>query len=371
MKLMKDLKEFWKKSFNKIRFNTESLFQGMKVTEDNIFHQNGGSHETGTSIIQKKEDKSLFSALLRGEVTQEVEELRYRTYLVDKESREYEYFSPTLALKTKRRGSKKLPYEDSDGLQLITSQTNDIIYEPLANIIGNKEKYHLKEYRIKIKYDLTPRFRLETYLKRLDVKHLDETHAVLDLYFSKYPNTDEFGGKSFVKEIEKLKNGDIRSDLLTIKELSFVTHNAYILNDNTFFNFDKFSFICVSEFDGSYILRFKTSYTQEYIDLVKKYYSKTMDMKYKTKEKKIRDANFGDYLTPQSYQCDVCGKTFEVKHNENVDSAYLDLQLAEQSFGKKMCLDCLKKYMIENNLLNTQNENVKLAEETWIPDGEL
>ncbi len=61
----------------KIRSLISGLFYGMKTTEDIVLKQSGASHQLeGTTIQQKVEDKRVSKALLRGELTQEVEELR-------------------------------------------------------------------------------------------------------------------------------------------------------------------------------------------------------------------------------------------------------------------------------------------------------
>ena len=78
----------------------------MKSTEDIVFHQSGLDGDSGTSIIKQVQDKRVSEALLKGEITQEVQELRYRTYKVDKESKTYEYYSPTLALKNDKQNNK-------------------------------------------------------------------------------------------------------------------------------------------------------------------------------------------------------------------------------------------------------------------------
>ena len=102
------MKGLMKHLVNKIRLFFYSLFYGLKGTEDIVFHQTGINGDGGTSIIKEVEDKRVSKALLKGEVTQEVEELRYRTYLVDKESKTFEYYAPTLAIKKEAQDTKFL-----------------------------------------------------------------------------------------------------------------------------------------------------------------------------------------------------------------------------------------------------------------------
>ena len=93
------MKRFISKITNNIKLFFYDLLYGMKATEDVVFHQSGSGDGDGTSISKQVEDTRVSKALLKGEVTQEVEELRYRTYLVDKESKCFEYYAPTLAIK--------------------------------------------------------------------------------------------------------------------------------------------------------------------------------------------------------------------------------------------------------------------------------
>ena len=346
----------------------------MKNTEDNILHQTGLSSNEGTSIIKEVEDKRVSKALLKGEVTQEVEELRYRTYKVDKESKTFEYFSPTLAIKKDGQDTKFLKYYEDDGLELITSQPNDCLIETVGELfeqVGGRGKRN--DYRIKIKRNFVPRYKIEQYITRLDVKKLDDNHVILDMYVSKYPNDKDFKSKGFVREIEKIRDEKIKSDILDFEEITFTTKHAYRIDDNVKFLFRNIWFREVVEFDGHYILKFKASIKQDIIDFTKIYYSKTMDEKYKNNEKKEIILNFNDYLVSNIYKCEECGKEVvmdkelmdrldayngkditkeEIGDEDNPQVLeFMDMQIAEQTFGKKLCSECLRKYLKENNLL--------------------
>ena len=349
------------------------LFYGMKSTEDSVFHQSGLDVGENTSIIKQVEENRVSKALLKGEITQEVEELRYRTYKVDKESKTFEYYAPTLAMKRDKQDTKFLKYDDRDGLELITVQPNDSMVETVSETleqVGGRGKR--TDYRIKIKRNFVPRYKIEEYVTRLDVKKLDDTHVILDMYVSIYPNDKDFKSKGFVREIEKIRDEKIKSDVLDYEEISFITNHAYKMDDMVKFVFRNIVFREVVEFDGHYIVRFKASLEQNTIDLTKIYYSKTMDEKYKHKEKKDVVLNFNDYIVSNVYKCEECGKEV-ILDNELIDrlSAYegrditseeinddnpqvlefMDMQISEQTYGKRLCSDCLKKYLERNNLL--------------------
>lgn len=358
---------------NKLQLFFYSLFYGIKATEDVVFHQNGIKNNTGSSVIKEIEDQRVSKALLKGEITQQVEELRYRTYKVDNESKQYEYYAPTLALKKNGQDTKFMKYDDSDGLELITIQPNEAMVETVEDgfeQLGGRG--NATEYRIKITRNFTPRYKIEEYMTRIDIKKLDDVHVILDMYFSKYPNISDFKSKGFIREIEKIRDEKIKSDILDYDEISFITSHAYKINDMVKFVFKNIWFKEVVEFDGHYILRFKASIKCDNLDLTKKYYSKTMEDKYKNKEKKEVVLNFNDYLISEKYVCDNCGKEI-IMDNELIDKIntyqgrditdenskientqvleFMDMQISEQTFGKRLCSNCLTQYLKENNLI--------------------
>lgn len=366
-----------KSVLNKLKRNIQiffyGLFYGMKSTEDTVLHQTGLTNSPGTSVIKEIDDQRISKALLKGEVTQQVEELRYRTYKVDKESKDFEYYAPTLALKKDRQDKNFMKYDDSDGLELITIQPNDVLVETVSETleqVGGRGKR--TQYRIKIKRNFVPRYKIEEYITRLDVKKLDENHVILDMYVSKYPNDKDFKSKGFVREVEKIRDEKIKSDILDYEEISFITNHAYKLNDMVKFVFKNIWFREIIEFDGHYILKFKASLQQDVLDLTKKYFSKTMEEKYKNKEKKEVILNPFEHNQIQVYKCQECGKeiildnelmeqlnvyqgrdiTEENFENENPQVLeFMDMQISEQTFGKRLCSDCLKKYLKDKNLI--------------------
>lgn len=374
---------FIKKVKNKIILFFNSLIYGMKNTEEIVFHNNKNNIDGNTSIIKEVEDHSVAKALLRGEITQEVEELRYRTYLVDKESKNYKYYSPTLAIKNNDRLYKDIIYDTSDGLEIITSQYNDDISNEgwnkyLDNVVklSKKKKISYNDVkagvrgnvnkRIHIQRDFIPRFKLENFITRIDIKKYDENHMILDLFFSKYPMDDTYISKGFINELEKIKNGN-RSEIVDFNTLEFTTNHAYMLPDLVKFAFRNIRFIEIKEFDGHYIMRFKANFVKQETDLTKKYYSKTMDDKYKNKVKKEVILNVGEYLTKEKYICSDCGKEILVDYKlldelryydghditkENIKSEnkqvteFMDMQISEQTLGRRLCSDCLRKYIV-------------------------
>ena len=115
------MKKFWRT----IKSLWGGFFWGLKSADEIVF-QSSENNTPGSTIIQEVSDKRVSKALLKGEVTQEVEELRYRTYRVDREAKNYEYIAPTLAFRKEKEkkdnDSKFITYENSENLEIITIQ---------------------------------------------------------------------------------------------------------------------------------------------------------------------------------------------------------------------------------------------------------
>lgn len=356
-----------------------------KNTETQILTQGGVDSAVGGMVIVqdvKQGAHALSKALLRGELTEEVKQLRYRNYKVDREAKKYKYFAPTLALKKKEgKDNKFIKFDKSDGLEVITIQYNYPISEDVLdaiNQIDNGGRGSETKYKIEIERNFRPRFRMEEFLKKVVVKRLDETHAILDFYFSKYPerffrtsDDKSFRSKVFIHEIEKIRDEKIKSDILDVEKMRFVTKNAYKKDDLIEYVFRNLWFREVVEYDGDYILRFKASIEHDGVDLIATYYNKEMDEKYQNKEKKELVLDISGTVPVETYVCADCGKvvTFdahkmdempisearEIDEEVNEDDSwnvteYMDMQIVEQTIGKKLCKKCLKKYIDNRGL---------------------
>jgi hypothetical protein len=376
------------KWLKKILHNIESFFINFafatKNTETQIFTQGGVDSANGGIIMSQDVTQgthALSKALLKGELTEEVKQLRYRTYKVDREAKNYKYFAPTLALKKKEgKDNKFVSYDKSDGLDVITIQYNYALSEDTLdaiNQIENGGRGEKTKYKFEIKRNFVPRFRLEEFLKKVVVKRLDETHAILDFYFSQYPerffNTSDdksFRSKAFINELKRIRNGG-KSDVLDMEQMRFITSHAYKKDDLIEYVFRNLWYRETVEFDGDYILRFKASIEHDGYDLTASYYNKTMDEKYKNNEKKEVTIDITGSVPVETYTCADCGKvvTFDVKKMEEMPiseareiddevneddswdvTSYMDMQIVEQTIGKKLCKKCLKKYLDNRGL---------------------
>ena len=104
------MKKFFKKIGNWFYLTWVGLFYGLKATDKEVFTQSGIDMGGGISMDEEMHTNRISHDLLAGKETQAVKELRYRTYQVDREAKNYEYFSPYLATKRDKQDSKFVKY---------------------------------------------------------------------------------------------------------------------------------------------------------------------------------------------------------------------------------------------------------------------
>lgn len=300
-----------------------SLFIGMR-NADVMMTTNQKTHDgSGFEIPDNAGGGGVFKDLLEEKVTQEVEELRYTSYRVANESKKYRYVGNGKAVKKteSQLSERHVDVDESDGLSIILIQDNVIIYEDVYTSlkeVGVKDKKkNFYDHTLKIKREIFPRFQLENYIKKLVLKQADGNY-VIDLYCSKYPSQfNEKKDKAFLTELKNIQSGKIRnSDILDFSEVSFVTNNAWGIDDWNKFSFVDFEYYGIIEFDGNYVIRLGCQSNVFMENLLDKIYSESAVKKYENKEARENvTLDFIDYSKQQSY---VVPDTLNLDALENV-----------------------------------------------------
>ena len=281
-----------KKLWLNIKIFFTYLFMGLRSADEKITVGGKLGADDGTTITQQKESKSLYEALLKGEITQEVIEARHEMYYAERRSHDYIYNGGGRAAKKNDVFNYDGYVENSDGHRIQIVQDNkqdmanyedygiDINYNETDNVYGTikNEDVAKKEYTIKILRSFIPKFRLEEYATKVVVKICDDKRIV-DLYFSKYPIEFNRLSRMFVNAMTAIYMGDVRSELLEIDGLSFVTKNAYGADDLIRYSYNNFEFRDIIEFDGSYVLRFLCDVVEEGTDLIEEFYDEATEQK--------------------------------------------------------------------------------------------
>jgi len=255
---------------------------GLKAANDEI-NSSVESSDHGVSVNEVISEKSLMNDLLKGEVTQEVEELRYRTYEVAAKSKEYDYIGNGIAVKRElRRDNKRIRFSQPCGP--ITSS----VLDDLKHV----DDYLEEHYNIEVSYNRFTRFKVEQFITMLDVL-IDGEKTITKMHFNAL--CDPYNEKSmpFINELKNIGNA-INSEYAlnrndfanAIETISFVTYNA--TNDYP----DLMSYVFMrpkltdyGESDTEVVLTYEwEEYGLE--NLKDKFFSPTMAKKYENHEKK-------------------------------------------------------------------------------------
>lgn len=279
------LKNFW----FKIKIFFHYLFIGMRSADNELSTGAKEGASDGSSIEQKKEQDSLYAAMLRGEVTQEVKEARHEMYYAERRSHDYIYNGGGHAKKRNKLFDYDGKVERSDGNPILIVQDNyhdqasledygismDVVKQSGTSAYSTikMEGISKKEYTISIERDFIPKFKIEEFTKKIVIKDLGEKR-ILDIYVSKYPVEFDRRSRLFTNMIEEIYQGNTRSELLDFVSLSFISRNAYGADDLTLYVFNDFEFHDIIDYDGNYVLRFTCTPVQ-CKDLVSEFYDET------------------------------------------------------------------------------------------------
>lgn len=318
---------------------------GMKAADNEIMGSQSIGDE-GQSIHQEVSDERVAKHLLKGEISQSVKELRYRTYKVDDEAKNYEYLGGGTAIKkeTKPVDTKRIHF--SQECKLIAS---DVLEE--LKRVGT---YGTETYTLQISYD-NPlvKFKLEQFANQIDVDINEETKEVTTtLHFSNIPDGYEKKSAPFINELKRLlaiynnaqlmndkhmadevyKHNEIASSMIS---LNFTTYKA--TNDEPdlkVYSFISPSLTKVEESNAEIRLTF-TWETYDINDLKAKFFDEKMAKKYETNEAKNTAIDISGGQVRVAH-CDVCGKEINT----------YDADVTKYTYGKAMCKDCLQNYLL-------------------------
>lgn len=323
MNIVKDINKFFKTLGYMFSF-------GIKGANDLIVSQDPNESDIG--VIQNQATQNLGEALLKGEVTQQVEELRYSDYKVYQESKNYSYIGNGVAIK---KNNKK---QERTNFSFI--QSNNLICEGVYHELQRVGQYSIDRYNFDISYTDITRYKLEAYIT-YGKFIINDKKMTVEFYFDKnIKNRHDPNSYMILKELEKIsnfnnayqiQNNDICSNVHT---LSFSTYKANGEDDFVQYLITDMKYEDCKKYDDFYVLIYSTEKFFR-TNLIDKFYSPTMEQKYQ--EKSAKNKNIPLYEEVRVEYCDVCGKKM---------NGY-DADITKSTYGKRICVDCLKN-MEEN-----------------------
>lgn len=302
---------------NKCKIFFSTLFNSASNADKIILGQSIDGDEKTIPIQQVKDTKRVADKLLKGEVTQEVKELRYRDYLVSEHSRHY---TVTGDEATKNSRISYSPNKFGGMNHEITGTIEDAINDNKTN------------YTLKINYDGIPRFNLIKYCTHF---YVDLTKRKLLLYFDLMPNRNVATSKSFLNYVQStILSSRLGGDFSIIPEIWFVSYKITAVQNFLKFTFKDLILNKIDQTDKEIVFEYTiTKYTID--DLIEKYKVDELEQKYKTNARKHLPE---DISTFNIIKCSICGKTITDREAE----------MNKEVCGELCCSDCMVTELTKN-----------------------
>lgn len=295
---------------------------GLKGADDEIFTSKTSKINDNIGVHQVIQNQRVSKDLLKGEVTQQVEELRYRDYKVYRESSKY-----SMDEDGELKISNNLPKSKSHKFTQINKlDTHGIISG--ENGVNGEER---DTYTLAITYNNIPKFRIESFCKYFDI---DTDSKTINIHFSKFPDKYDFKSKSFINELEKFFKSStaeevIRNNVFSdFSTISFTTYRANGENDMIRYSLSNLKVIDMSFNDFEYCITYIFDYYHRE-DLLDKYFSKSMQDKYDNKSQK--ETSTYSIEDNKKFYCSQCGKEMNP----------IDAKITKETIGYPMCKNCL------------------------------
>ncbi len=299
----------------------------MSKVEKNAFSQSGGELTNNMSQEQRHTKGTAIDDLKQGIITQEVKNLRWRTYKIlgETQGRIAEiigYDDDGMPIVKTRKtdnksGLRKVKIEPSDkypiemvvdnseiptsGNDTINNEYLDLLDKPQIVYDENGEAIsathgeidaneffitNKSELPINIERDEAPKFKIENFTKKLHIRKISESKRLLEFYVSMYP--DEFirTTRLFISEVKKAIDNPNQSTMLSINNVDFVSYKTIGVNDFLMFKYNNLKFDKIATFNGHYVIKFIGDVEINGESIFDEYRVDELDNKYENKDKK-------------------------------------------------------------------------------------
>jgi len=304
-----------------------TLSLAMANVEKNALSQTGEGLSADVTQTRRMTQGQLADSLVNGEVTQEVLNLKWRTYKILKategvtaEITGYDEDGMPITRVTKkdnRKALKKVKLDEVDNFPLemvldnseIAFGGNDAmenehvsIYdvaqinydengEALSATHGEIDALeyfatHKNEKPIKINRDSVPNFYLENFTKKLNVRKIDKDRRLLEFYVSQYPDEYNRTSRLFISAVKKAIENPHQASMLDFQGIEFVTYKTLGVSDFLEYQYEIESFDKIIEFNGYYVIKFIATVKVDGRDIMEEHRVEELDKKYEQKAKK-------------------------------------------------------------------------------------
>lgn len=317
------------------------LSLAMANVEKNALGQKGDNLEKDVNHEVSVNQGTLLQALIRGEITQEVKELRWRMYKVDDASKKiktkvigrdeygnniletYEYDENEVLAKTKLDSeehklimifknepslntvSESIPNEENivkdekiiakfkeasgdDTLNEAEVENDDAEKGKALGIISLKAAND----SIAVKYPLVVdrkhvyKYEIEKFVELVYIRKINDEEYLLELLVQEKPDPNRENSKSLVKDLNKTLENIAFGGFLEIDKLMFVTNKTIGSPDNRLYEYEDLKLDKLVKFNGYFVIKYKGKISINGKNLLEEFVVSELDEKYKNKEKK-------------------------------------------------------------------------------------
>lgn len=327
--MVKDIRTIIMKGLNWVKRKTALIALAIGGVEKNSLKQNTDGLEKPITEERRHTQGMLADSLTQGEVTLEVQKLRWRTYKILKaidntlsEITGYDKDDMPI-VKTKKINKKnelskiKIDLIDNYPLEMVVDNTEinlgstetldndhinlldevkvnkndngDVISRTHGEITGNDYYATNKgEFPIKIIREFLGKFDIERYTKKLNIRTINNVDKLLEFYVSKYPDIDDRRTRLFISDIKKAMNNPSVISFLDIKEVNFITYKTIGVDDFLEYQYDIVKLDKIIDFNGHYVIKYLAKAKVNGKDILEGYQLTELDKQYENKEKKKR-----------------------------------------------------------------------------------
>jgi hypothetical protein len=301
--------------------------------EKNALGQKGDTLEQTIAQERRHTQGTLADSLKQGQVTQEVMDLRWRTYKIlnavenykaeivgyekhiDENGKEIILPITKVTKVDKKRGLTKIKIDGFDDFPLemvvdnteITLDGNEAMKDVKAfdSAVINKnekgeiesathgevkaEEYFAKlkgESPIKITRSALPKFELERFTKKMCVRKISENERLLEFYVSMYPDEFNRTTRLFISDVKKAIVNPRQADFLDFDGIEFISYKTIGVDDFLHYSYTNIKFDKIVEYNGHYVIKFKADISINAHNIFEQYKQDELEEKYEKKERK-------------------------------------------------------------------------------------
>jgi hypothetical protein len=249
-------------SRNILKSTAIALALGMKTAETEML--TSYASPMSKEIVQQKQNHVL-QDVLDGKFTKQVQEYRYRHYLILREA----------SKKMRAKERREIWHLKVDPYDSYRPEMGIIVKNTIAGMCEDNVE---KRYSNILFENTSCQVPIEKYSNKLVVRDINGTHKLLEVHFHKYQ--PENGASTYViSELNKLIDNPQLTPLTNINKIGFVTNSVIgDVDDFLYFEYKILSLYKVVEWNNNIIIKYIAEPTVNGEDILKsKYYDSDVD----------------------------------------------------------------------------------------------